>query len=97
MLTLEKHPFPGARIPYSGSAMPVIPISSCLSGKVLDIAIIRRNMQYITIRYQDREAPAYSPSEYAYVELGLDILHELSNLQDIIRAIAPRKILFTYL
>lgn len=97
MLTLEKHPIPGARIPFVGSTMPIISINRCKPGKVLDVAILRQNPAFITIRYQDAETQVYNAREYAYIEIGRDILHDIHALQDIICKIWPRKIIFTYL
>lgn len=97
MLTLEKHPFPGARIPYAGSTMPLISIDRCKAGKVLDVAILRHNPAFITIRYQDVETQTHKPQEYAYIEIGRNVLHDIHALQDIIRQTWPRKIIFTYL
>ena len=97
MLTLEKHPIPGARIPFVGSTMPLISIDRCKAGKVLDIAILRHNPSFITVRYQDEETQVYKPQEYAYIEIGTDVLHDIHALQDIICKIWPRKIIFTYL
>ena len=97
MLTLEKHPIPGARILFAGSSMPLISIDRCKPGKVLDIAILRHNPSFITIRYQDAETQVYNTREYAYIEIGTDVLHDIHALQDIICKTWPRKIIFTYL
>ena len=97
MLTLEKHPIPGARIPFVGASMPLISIDRCKAGKVLDIAILRHNPSCITVRYQDVETQIYNTLEYAYIEIGMDVLHDIHALQDIICKTWPRKIIFTYL
>lgn len=97
MLTLEKHPILGARIPFVGSTMPIISIDSCEAGKVLDIAILRHNPSCITIRYQDAETQTHNTLEYAYIEIGWNVLHDIHVLQDIICKTWPRKIIFTYL
>ena len=96
MLTLEKHPIPGARIPFVGASMPLISIDRCKAGKVLDIAILRHNPSCITVRYQDVETQIYNTLEYAYIEIGMDVLHDIHALQDIICKTWPRKIIFTY-
>ena len=97
MLTLEKHPISGARIPFVGTSMPLISINRCKPGKVLDIAILRHDPLFITVRYQDVETQAYNTLEYAYIEIGTDILHDITALQDVICKTWPRKIIFTYL
>lgn len=97
MLTLEKHPIPGARIPFVGSTMPIIALDRCKPGKVLDIAILRQNPSCITVRYQDVETQTHNTLEYAYIEIGTDVLHDITALQDIICKTWPRKIIFTYL
>ena len=96
MLTLQKHPIPGARIPFVGATMPLISIDRCKPGKVLDVAILRHNPSFITVRYQDEETQVYNTRECAYIEIGTDILHDIHALQDIICKIWPRKIIFTY-
>ena len=96
MLTLEKHPIPGARIPFVGATMPIISRDRCKPGKVLDIAIFRHKPSFITIRYQDAETQVYKPQEYAYIEVNQNVLHDIHVLQDIICRTWPRKIIFTY-
>ena len=96
MLTLEKHPISGARIPFVGARMPIIALSMCNPGKVLDVAIFRHNPYFITVRYQDVETQVYNTRECAYIEIGTEVLHDIHALQDIIRQTWPRKIIFTY-
>ena len=96
MLTLEKHPISGARIPFVGARMPIIALSMCKPGKVLDVAILRHNPSCITVRYQDEETEIYNILEYAYIEIGRNVLHDIHVLQDVICQTWPRKIIFTY-